>query len=73
LNGGDEKEASPYIVEWIRNGEVFASDRMDTSLRVTHAARLHTQSVTARPGDWFSIIVRQDRDPIIISNAIYVR
>ncbi len=49
-------------VEWIRNGEVLAK----TPVRPGTL----TQSVTASPGDWFSLVIRRGDAPIAFSNAI---
>jgi hypothetical protein len=52
-------------LEWIRNGRVLATERL-TGEGAGH-------ELDARAGDWFSLIVRDERGPAAFSNAIYVR
>jgi hypothetical protein len=52
---------------WIRRG---------LPARVTDIpanVRIETLNVDAAAGDWFSVIVRRNRRPVLISNAVYVR
>ncbi len=56
--------AEGATVEWIHNGQVLAKTAVQ--------AGPLTQSVTASPGDWFSLIVRRGDAPIAFSNAITV-
>lgn len=58
--------AAGHTLEWIRNGEVFAR------VLVTAGTPL-TQTITASPGDWMSVIIRDGDDPTLLSNPIYVR
>jgi hypothetical protein len=58
--------ASGQTLEWIQNGRVLASEPV--------ASRKLTRSVSAKPGDWFSLVVKGiDGEPTLLSNAIYVR
>jgi hypothetical protein len=50
---------------WIRNGETLTRMPVPADGRVTH-------SVAARPGDWFSLVVRDAAGPTLYSGAIYV-
>lgn len=56
--------AGGQTLEWIRNGKVEASDSIGP------APNIH--QVDARPGDWFSLVVRDGDDTTVISNPIYV-
>jgi len=56
--------AEGQVLEWIRNGEVLATE----SLGRVPVER----TVAARPGDWFSLVIRASGDPTLISNPIYV-
>ncbi len=59
------ERAEGQIIEWVRNGEPFASDP------VTAGARRRV--VNAHAGDWFSVVVRDTAgQPTVVSNAIYV-
>ena len=57
-------DASGQTLEWIRNGRVFA--RVD----VTSARGTFDQSVSVAPGDWFSVVVRDQQGPTLLSNTI---
>jgi hypothetical protein len=57
--------ATGQRVEWIRNGDVL------TSATVPNAGAV-TLDTVGRPGDWFSLVVRQDDDPTLFSNAVFV-
>ena len=57
--------ASGQTLEWVRNGEVFASEPV--------VPGVHEQSVLAQPNAWFSIVVREKGEPTLLSNAIYMR
>jgi hypothetical protein len=52
-------------VQWIRNGEIIST----APLTEGQSASL---PVNASPGDWFSVILRDDTGPTLFSNAIYV-
>ena len=52
-------------LSWIRNGTVVRTDIIGGD---GHASL----TVTPRSGDWFSIVLRDDRGPTLFSNAIHV-
>jgi hypothetical protein len=53
-------------VVWLRNGEVLS----EAAVPPTGALAL---DAVARPGDWFTLVVRQgDGDPTVFANAIFV-
>jgi hypothetical protein len=49
---------------WIRNGESIATTPVPADGRLSH-------QVTGRPGDWFSLILRDGSGPTLYSGAIY--
>lgn len=57
--------ASGQKLQWIRNGEVVATQPVTDGLPLTLA-------VHAQPRDWFSVVVRDDAGPTLFSNAIFV-
>jgi hypothetical protein len=57
--------ASSQRLDWIHNGVVTSSTPIIDGQRATLA-------VKCRPGDWFSIILRDANGPTLFSNAIYV-
>jgi hypothetical protein len=57
------ERADGQSVEWIKNGEVVASERVAT---------VNERAVEAAPGDWFAVVVRDQGDPTLLSNPIYV-
>lgn len=56
--------ADGQTLDWIRNGTVEASEPIGPAPNIRH--------VEARPGDWFSLVVRDGHDTTVISNPIYV-
>jgi hypothetical protein len=50
--------------EWIRNGNVLVSGAVPVDGRLG-------QDITANPGDWFSLVLRDPDGPTLYSNAIY--
>ena len=60
------KRAAGQRVEWIRNGN--AVDEV-----IIARGGAVTLEIDARPGDWFSLVVREgDGDPTVFANAIFV-
>jgi hypothetical protein len=58
--------AAGQHVEWIRNGDVLGD------MLVPPGGEVAVDAV-GRPGDWFSLVVRQaDDDPTVFANAIFV-
>jgi hypothetical protein len=57
--------AEGQSLQWIRNGVVIG----ETRVPAWGGALLE---VTARPGDWFSLVVRDAQGPTLLSGAIYV-
>src|SRR5262249_17493590 len=53
----DLSRASGQQIQWIRNRNVVSTGQ--------------TLKTQAQPGDWFSIVLRDDRGPTLFSNAIY--
>jgi hypothetical protein len=58
--------AAGQRIEWVRNGEVFASESLTASGELSVTPPSHA------PGDWFSLIVRDATGPTVFSNAIYI-
>ena len=56
-------DADDQTVEWVKNGEVFATDRVDP--------RGLRRTVQARAGDWFSLRARAGTETTLLSSAIY--
>jgi hypothetical protein len=56
--------AQGQTATWIRNGETLATASVPVDGRLT-------QLVTARPGDWFSLILRDANGPTLYSGAVY--
>jgi len=61
------KNAKGQQCRWIRRGRVVASEDV---LSDDHTSTLAADAVS---GDWFSVIVSRDRQPQLISNAVFVR
>jgi hypothetical protein len=59
VSRADAQEAT-----WIRNGETLVTARLPANGRIAHR-------VVARPGDWFSLILRDAAGPTMFSGAIY--
>lgn len=58
--------AAGQSISWIRNGAVVAT----TALAADGSASTRLEG---RPGDWVSVILRDERGPTVFSNAIHVR
>jgi hypothetical protein len=56
--------ASSQTATWIRNGQPVQSAEVPADGRLRH-------DVIARPGDWFSLVIRDSRGPTLFSSAIY--
>jgi hypothetical protein len=56
--------AQGQTATWIRNGEVLATASVPVDGRLA-------QRVTARPRDWFSLILRDTNGPTLYSGAVY--
>jgi len=50
---------------WIKNGEEIGTAIVPPSGTIA-------LDVTGRPGDWFSLVVRDGSDPTVFANAIYI-
>jgi hypothetical protein len=59
------ERADGAILEWVKNGEVFAKAEAQAGTLI--------QQVTAAPGDWFSLVIRRGDTPIAFSNAIMLQ
>jgi hypothetical protein len=57
--------ATNQQVQWVRNGEIIS-----TSLVV--GEQPVTLTIKTQPGEWFSVIVRDEYGPTLFSNAIYI-
>lgn len=53
-------------LEWIHNGRVMAAVAVPPHGRLTHV-------VTARAGDWLSVVLRDAHGPTLFSNALFIR
>ena len=54
------------VLQWIRNGEVVFTSSTDDGPRASFPVQ------RVRAGEWFSVILRDDKGPTLFSNAIYV-
>lgn len=52
-------------LQWIQNGKPLIDEIVKSGV--------HTRRVTARPGDWFSLVVHAADGPTLLSNAVLVR
>ena len=52
-------------VQWVRSGEIVSTSRPIDDRPVM-------LDLSVQPGNWFSVIVRDQSGPILFSNAIYV-
>jgi hypothetical protein len=61
------KFAAGQHIEWIRNGDAVVREAL-----IPQGGEV-TLDIEARPGDWFSLVVRKsDGDPTVFANAIFV-
>lgn len=58
--------ATGQRLEWIHNGRVIAAVAVPPHGRLTHV-------VTARAGDWLSVVLRDAHGPTLFSNALFIR
>jgi hypothetical protein len=52
-------------LQWVRDGEVVSTVRVTDAQSTILPAK-------PRPGDWFTVIVRDDRGPKLYGNAIHI-
>jgi len=57
--------AAGQTLQWIHNGRIDGVVRLDR-------AQSATLMTNTRPGDWFSVVLRDDNGPTLFSSAIYV-
>jgi hypothetical protein len=61
LTGADDGD----VVQWVRRGEVVHEAQVTASGTLQH-------DVDPRPGDWYSVVVRRESRPTLLTGAIYV-
>jgi hypothetical protein len=57
--------AAGQQVQWVRNGKIISNAPLTEGQSAT-------LQVEAQPGDWFSLILRDDNGPTLFSNPIYI-
>jgi len=62
----DTAGATGQSVEWVRKGAVAGRASVDSTGRASFVVS------DARPGDWFSVVLRDGAGPTVFSNAIWV-